>query len=113
MRIVEHAGLDEFVGECVNNLLAWDVIVLLHRNMNRRFTVREVAEILGRPPAEVASVVSCLRSRAMLSAGSPFSATALFHDNASMFTAALEDKQERLRILSRVLAKQSGLSISA
>lgn len=113
MKVAEQGGLDEFVGDCVNNLLAWDVIVFLHRNMDRGFTIKQVAEVLGRPPSEVASVVSCLRSRAMLTGGSPFTATALFHDNASIFTAALEDKQERLRILSRVLARQSGLSLSA
>ena len=113
MRDIEEPGLDEFISDCVGSLVAWDVIVVLHRNNERRFTVKEIAEILGRPPAEVAMVVSCLRSRALLSPGSPFTTNALFHAKASIFATALQDKQERLRILGDVLARQSGLRLSA
>lgn len=113
MRIADHGDLDEFISDCVDSLVAWDVVVVLHRNDERRFTVKEIAVLLGRPTAEVAPVVSCLRSRALLSQGSPFATNALFHAKASIFMAAIQDKQERLRILGDVLARQSGLSLSA
>jgi DNA-binding MarR family transcriptional regulator len=101
--------VEEFIDEYIDNLISWAIIVFYYQNPGARDRVSDLARHLGRREEDVQRAADFLVAKGFLKKMEGEEPVYIFEPSAELkrkvakFVAALEQRDTRLSILSKVL----------
>ncbi|RJQ55583.1 MAG: hypothetical protein C4521_02310 [Actinobacteria bacterium] len=102
--------LDEFVYQQINNFIKWDLLVFFHQNPGTSDTCSSLASCLGRPEEEVSLALNDLVDGKILKRVPRGDAEIFEYEPEAdsrrlveQFMSALDSREQRLQILTKLL----------